>query len=123
MSLDNSTWRKTVVSYVLVAVVSVLITGLVFLHFSGDSHTFAATGAVTNEPASSAVDIQISPSGRILNGNQRNLIIGFYETQIPCAVEPFAICHIIVFVLMGRYIRHVEYHLKGWFIMPGGLAV
>jgi serine protease Do len=65
MSLDNSTWRKTVVSYVLVAVVSVLITGLVFLHFSGDSHTFAATGAVTNEPASSAVDIQISPSGRV----------------------------------------------------------
>jgi S1-C subfamily serine protease len=65
MSLDNSTWRKTFVSYVLVAVVSVLITGLVFLHFSGDSHTFAATGAVTNEPASSAVDIQISPSGQV----------------------------------------------------------
>ncbi len=65
MSLDNSSWRKTFVSCVLVAVVSVLITGLVFLHFAGDNHTFAATGAVTNEPASSAVDIQISPSGQV----------------------------------------------------------
>ncbi len=66
MSLDNSSWRKTFVSYVLVAVVSVLITGLVFLHFAGDSHTFAATGAVTHEPASSAVDIQIAPSGQVV---------------------------------------------------------
>jgi len=65
MSLDNSNWRKTFVSYVLVAVVSVLITGLVFLHFAGDSHTFAATGTATHEPASSAVDIQISPSGQV----------------------------------------------------------
>jgi serine protease Do len=65
MSLDNSSWRKTFVSYVLVAVVSVLITGLVFLHFAGDNHTFAATGAVTHEPASSAVDIQIAPSGQV----------------------------------------------------------
>ncbi len=65
MSLDNSSWRKTFVSYVLVAVVSVLITGLVFLHFAGDSHTFAATGTITDEPASSVVDIQIAPSGQV----------------------------------------------------------
>lgn len=66
MSLDNnSNWRRTFASYVLVAVVSVLITGLVFLHFAGDSHTFAATGTITDEPASSAVDIQIAPSGQV----------------------------------------------------------
>jgi serine protease Do len=66
MSLDNnSNWRRTFTSYVLVAVVSVLITGLVFLHFAGDSHTFAATGTITDEPASSAVDIQIAPSGQV----------------------------------------------------------
>ncbi len=64
MDLDNSNRKKTFVSYVLVAVVSVLITGLVFLHYAGDGHTFAATGAVTQEPASSAVDIQIAPSAR-----------------------------------------------------------
>ncbi|NLB72444.1 MAG: PDZ domain-containing protein [Firmicutes bacterium] len=66
MSLDNnSNWRRTFASYVLVAVVSVLITGLVFLHFAGDSHTFAATGTITDEPASSVVDIQIAPSGQV----------------------------------------------------------
>jgi serine protease Do len=65
MDLDNSNRKKTFVSYVLVAVVSVLITGLVFLHYAGDGHTFAATGAVTQEPASSAVDIQIAPSGQV----------------------------------------------------------
>jgi serine protease Do len=65
MNLDNSNWRKTFISYVLVAVVSVLITGVVFLHFAGDSHTFAATGAATLEPASSAVDIEIAPSSQI----------------------------------------------------------
>ncbi len=66
MSLDNnSNWRRTFTSYVLVAVVSVLITGLVFLHFAGDSHTFAATGTITDEPASSVVDIQIAPSGQV----------------------------------------------------------
>ena len=65
MSINDSNWKKSFGSYVLVAVVSVLITGLVFLHFAGDGHTFAATGVVTDESISSAADIQIAPSSLV----------------------------------------------------------
>ncbi|NLA07350.1 MAG: PDZ domain-containing protein [Firmicutes bacterium] len=65
MSINDSNWRKSFGSYVLVAVVSVLITGLVFFHYAGDSHTFAATGVVTDESASSASDIQIAQSSLV----------------------------------------------------------
>lgn len=65
MSINDSNWKKSFGSYVLVAVISVLITGLVFLHFAGDSHTFAATGVVTDESISSAADIQIAPSSLV----------------------------------------------------------
>lgn len=65
MNLDNSSWKRRLTSHVLVAVVSVLITGLVFLHFADNGHTFAAAGVTTDAPASSALDIEIAPSGLI----------------------------------------------------------
>ena len=54
MSLGNSNSKRTFTSYVVVAVISSLITGLVLFQFAGDGQTFAATGAVNDEPVSSA---------------------------------------------------------------------
>lgn len=65
MRCDNSNWKKTFTSHFLVAVISVLITGLVFLHVAGDGQTFAASDIAVHEPTSSAVQIESTPSFQI----------------------------------------------------------
>ena len=62
MSFGNSSSKRTFVSYVIVAVISSFVTGLVLFQFAGDSQTFAATGAVSNDEITPAADMQVASS-------------------------------------------------------------
>ncbi len=65
MSINRSNSKRILVSYILVAVISSVITGMVLLHFSGDNQTYAATGVVSGEMVSPAADMGVAESNLI----------------------------------------------------------